>query len=82
MAGDRVLRSGAWQRLRRLVFARDGDVCHLCGEAGADSVDHVIPRKVAPELALEPSNLRPAHVSCNSARGAGLVKRAEKAVGW
>lgn len=31
--------------------------------------DHAIPRDTAPELALDPTNLRPAHCSCNRSRG-------------
>lgn len=32
-----------WPELRRLVKARDGGICHLCGQPGADRVDHVVP---------------------------------------
>lgn len=49
------------------------DLCWLCGLPGADSVDHVIPLRVLREtgrmdLAEDPANLRPAHLSCNSRR--------------
>lgn len=53
-----------WQRLREQVLdpARGGSrVCWLCGHDGANDVDHVIPRTVAPELELDITNLRPAH---------------------
>lgn len=31
------------QRKRaRFVMARDGGVCHVCGQGGADQVDHVV----------------------------------------
>jgi 5-methylcytosine-specific restriction endonuclease McrA len=33
------------------------------------SLDHVQPLDTYPHLALEPSNCRPAHYRCNSARG-------------
>lgn len=78
-------------RLRAQVFTRDGDVCHICGQPGADTVDHVVPRVVAERLNLDvspfdPENCAPAHKSCNSRRGAGPIKRkrpySEKAVGW
>lgn len=42
-------------------------VCHVCGEGAADSIDHLVP--VAWGGSDDPSNLAPAHTSCNSARG-------------
>lgn len=33
-----------WVALKRFVIARDRGVCYICGEGGADSVDHVIPK--------------------------------------
>lgn len=51
-----------------LVFATYGTRCHLCGEEGADTMDHLLPRSMGGDHSLE--NLRPAHRSCNSARGA------------
>jgi len=53
-------------RLRGLVLAEYGDTCHLCGHPGADTVDHIIPRSRGGTDDLD--NLRPAHLSCNSAR--------------
>jgi 5-methylcytosine-specific restriction endonuclease McrA len=52
-------------------------MCWICGHLGADSLDHVIPRSLAPELAEDPGNLRAAHYSpcpvcarrCNASRG-------------
>jgi 5-methylcytosine-specific restriction endonuclease McrA len=65
----------AWRRLRAEVLARNS-VCYLCGHSIDQSlhwndpmgatVDHVIPRRVAPHLALDPTNVRPAHRRCNS----------------
>ncbi len=55
-----------------------GDKCHLCGHAGADSADHLIPVSVWPNQPYEPALARPAHgvagcptcyVKCNSSRG-------------
>ena len=46
--------------------------CWLCGQPGADTVDHIVPLKYAPELGEVASNLAPAHRSCNSRRGARL----------
>lgn len=68
-------------RKRNKRVVQDGaGICHLCGHAGADAADHVIP------LALggpdDVSNLRPAHhdvacptcgVKCNRAKGDKLI---------
>jgi 5-methylcytosine-specific restriction endonuclease McrA len=62
-----------WRRIREQVLAAS-TICHLCGHAGADTVDHVIPVSKLPHnhpLVRDPANLRPAHRSCNSAKGAG-----------
>lgn len=45
-----------------------GGHCWLCGAPGADSVDHVIPIIAGGPHIL--ANLRPAHRSCNSSKGA------------
>lgn len=50
-----------------LTLAEYGTVCHLCRRPGADTADHLIPRASGGTDALD--NLRPAHKSCNSARG-------------
>lgn len=56
------------QRVTARVLAEQGNVCWLCGKAGANSADHVVPR--AHGGTDEMSNLRPACVApCNSARG-------------
>lgn len=77
-------------RLRALVLAEYGNVCHLCGGVGADSVDHVIPRSCGGDDSLD--NLRPAHRSCNYSRGnasmiewrrrRGVGKRASPSRNW
>ena len=61
-----------WRRIRAQVLAAS-NVCWLCGEPGADSVDHVIPLRILKQtgqmqLAEDPANLRPAHKVCNSRR--------------
>lgn len=50
-----------------LVLATYGTSCHLCGGGGANSPDHVVPRSKGGGHEL--ANLRPAHRSCNRARG-------------
>lgn len=59
---------------RRILAA--SNVCHICGEPGADAVDHVIPLAKRPDLDVA-SNKRPAHhdvansqgIKCNRVKG-------------
>ena len=61
-----------WTRVRARVIRRDGGVCHLCGQPGADTADHLTP--VAHGGALyDMRNLAAAHVECNRIRGARPV---------
>lgn len=66
----------ARQRRNRRILAAS-DVCHICGHAGADEVDHVV--ALARGGSEDASNLRPAHgqvacptcgVKCNRVKGA------------
>lgn len=61
------MRNGSTRHMRvlRARVLRDSDVCHICGQPGADSVDHVLPVVRRPDLAYDLSNLRPAHLVCN-----------------
>lgn len=61
--------SRQFKRLRRRVL-EESNICWLCGQPGADTVDHIVPRSVAPHLGEELANLAPAHRGCNSSRGA------------
>lgn len=66
--------SRPWRRTRAQILATS-TICHLCGEPGADGVDHVIPRTRGGTD--DPTNLKPAHhntpnsqgVRCNMAKG-------------
>lgn len=62
--------SQAWKKLRRQIL-EGNDICWLCGKPGSDTVDHILPLSKFPELAHDLGNLRPAHKSCNSKKGAG-----------
>ncbi len=55
-------------RHREVVMRRDKGLCHLCGEPHADAIDHIVP--VDWGGSDDPSNLAPAHTSCNSSKGA------------
>lgn len=50
------------------VLAVKGRTCHLCGQPGADTADHLVPRVAGGPNTLD--NLAPAHQACNSARQA------------
>jgi 5-methylcytosine-specific restriction endonuclease McrA len=65
----RTTRSFRKMRLRILEMS---DICWLCGQAGADTVDHIIPLSLDPSRGEDPTNLLPAHRSCNSSRGAKM----------
>ncbi len=61
-------------RAQNQRILRDSDVCHLCGQPGADGVDHVVP--IARGGADHVSNKKPAHHDvppyCNRRKGARL----------
>ena len=53
------------ERNKRILAA--SDICHICGEPGADAIDHVIP--LARGGTDEPWNLKPAHHDKPNSRG-------------
>lgn len=77
-------RGRPWRRLR-LEVLQANPVCSLCGgridlalpwrNPMSGTVDHVLPLMDYPHLALERSNLRPAHRRCNTSKGAGRSTR-------
>ena len=50
-----------WRERIRPAVLRASDICHWCGHPGANTVDHIIPISVAPELAEDFANLAPIH---------------------
>lgn len=54
-----------WEQQRRAarVIARDRGTCHVCGQAGAEEVDHVVP--LSQGGADHESNLAAIHVACH-----------------
>jgi len=58
-----------YQRARTNILIRDGGICWLCGRPGANTADHIIPLAQGGHPYSE-LNLRAAHHSCNSRRGA------------
>lgn len=63
-----------WARISRDVIRRDGGICHLCGLPGADTADHLIPRRGQPQYReADMRELAAAHRACNSGKGARTV---------
>jgi len=63
--------SAAWRTLRQRIVARDGyacTVCHIPLGKGETRVDHIVPMKQAPHLALVASNLRTLCARCDAVR--------------
>ena len=70
-----------WRKLRAFVLVRDGGICHICGRAGANSVDHY-PVARAHGGGDDPANLAAAHKSCNEARGARVAEQPVTSRRW
>jgi 5-methylcytosine-specific restriction endonuclease McrA len=72
-----------WRRTVAQVIQRDGGICHLCGQPGADSADHLVPRSQGGTN--DPANLKAAHhlvePRCNIKRGDAPVDLARAAIG-
>jgi hypothetical protein len=70
---DAFLASYEWRRVRMQVLKRDGARCACCGSTPADgvkmNVDHIKPRKLYPQLALDLSNLQVLCEVCNHGKG-------------
>jgi 5-methylcytosine-specific restriction endonuclease McrA len=70
---DGFLATYEWRQVRMQVLKRDGAKCACCGATPADglvmNVDHIKPRKLYPELALDPSNLQVLCSVCNHGKG-------------
>lgn len=71
-----------WRRKVAYVIRRDGGICHLCGQPGADTADHLIPYSQGGSD--DPSNLAAAHHNtppyCNRVRGDRGIEQARDAV--
>ena len=75
-----------YKRNRAVILADGTDtICALCGKAGANTADHIIPIMHGGDNSIE--NLRPAHQRCNSRKGASdqakeqAKKRADRNAG-
>ncbi len=70
---DAFLQSYEWRRVRMVVLKRDGATCACCGATPGTgavmNVDHIKPRRIFPQLALDPSNLQVLCNECNHGKG-------------
>lgn len=73
VVSDEFLSSYAWRRLRMEILIEQGRRCQCCGATPSDGavmhVDHIKPRRLFPELALEKSNLQVLCGECNHGKG-------------
>lgn len=71
LAGSEFLRSKAWRELRARAVETYGAKCMKCAATPRRgiNVDHVKPRRLFPDLALELSNLQILCGRCNKAKG-------------
>lgn len=62
-----------WKRLRYKVLVKHGAMCQCCGALPKPGkplhIDHIKPRSIYPELALEESNLQVLCDDCNIGKG-------------
>lgn len=67
------------RRVVAAVIERDGGICQLCGQPGADTADHVLARALGGTDDLD--NLQAAHGRCNRAKAGreASVSRARRA---
>jgi 5-methylcytosine-specific restriction endonuclease McrA len=71
-----------WQRRKARIIRRDSGICHLCGQPGADSADHLVPWShggpdTDANLAAVHHNVEP---YCNRVRGNGTIDAARAKV--
>jgi 5-methylcytosine-specific restriction endonuclease McrA len=70
---DSFLESYEWRRLRMQALKKYGARCQCCGATPADgakmNVDHIKPRRIFPQLALDLTNLQVLCAECNHGKG-------------
>jgi 5-methylcytosine-specific restriction endonuclease McrA len=71
-----------WQRRKAAVIRRDAGICHICGQPGADSADHIEPWSISRDDRM--SNLAAVHHNvpphCNRIRGDRDIETARRTV--
>lgn len=72
-ASDNFLSTYEWRRVRMVALKKYGARCQCCGASPADgavmNVDHIKPRKLFPQLALDVNNLQILCHECNHGKG-------------
>lgn len=64
-----VTRGPRWKTLRMAVLERDGFACVDCGKRrGRLECDHIVPVRLRPDLAYDPTNLAMRCTSCHAAK--------------
>jgi hypothetical protein len=67
------LQSKSWKRLRLVALKTHGMRCQICGASPSTgavlNVDHILPRKLYPALALSLDNLQVLCSDCNEGKG-------------
>ena len=70
---DAFLATYEWRKVRMMALKKYGPRCQCCGATPADgavmNVDHIKPRKLFPDLALDLSNLQILCHECNHGKG-------------
>lgn len=73
VASKDFLKTFEWRKLRMQALVLYGNKCMCCGTSpstgGVVNVDHIKPRKLFPELALELTNLQILCSACNHGKG-------------
>lgn len=72
-ATDKFLETFEWRQMRMKALKKYGARCQCCGRSAKDGavicVDHIRPRKLYPDLALELDNLQVLCDLCNHGKG-------------
>lgn len=87
-AGINVRSEWHTRKLKAQVLATHGPTCWICNQPipmeirwphpQSFSVDHILNVSEYPDLAFDPSNAKPAHLTCNTSRGAREGNEARK----
>lgn len=73
VTSDEFLKSFEWKAMRMLAIKKYGNICQCCGNSPKNgaviNVDHIKPRKIFPDLALDITNLQILCSECNHGKG-------------
>jgi len=72
-SSDEFLSTFEWKAVRMMALKKYGPVCQCCGASAKSGavihVDHIKPRKIFPDLALDINNLQILCGDCNGGKG-------------